>query len=358
MVLLAVYLFIALFFSFLCSVAEAVILSVTPAYVAALEKEGKPSGKLLASLKNNINDTLAAILTLNTIAHTAGAAGVGAQATEVFGSKSLTIVSIILTILILVLSEIIPKSLGAAYWKQLSGVTAQFLAVLVWPMRKLGVLKLFQKLTSGMTHGSESAGLSRSEFAAMVDISEQEGLLVEQESKILKNLFLLHEMRVKDVMTPSTVVFALSEEVKVEEFFHKYDYVQFSRIPIYEGRRDQVKGFVLRSDLLLAQARGNSENRLSNYSREIEVTLDSIPLSSVFDEMLKTRAQIMLVVDEYGSMKGVLTLEDMLETLLGLEIIDERDKNVDMQQLARDLWKKRAATMGIELKSDDESNQS
>ncbi len=347
MFLLITYVLIALIFSFLCSIAEAVILSVSSAYIAVLEKEEKPAGPLLRNLKNDINKPLAAILTLNTIAHTVGAAGAGAQSAVIFGNAYVGVASAVLTFLILVFSEIIPKTLGAHYWRALAPSTAYGLRSLIWLLYPF--VKLSEKITGRLSAEPTLNGFSRSEFVAMADISAKEGQLAQKESDILKNILLLRELNVEDAMTPRPVVFSLPEILRVEEFFHKYDHVRFSRIPIYCDDREKVTGFVLRSDMLLAQARGNTDSTLKNYSREMPVLLDSMSLSHAFDEFLKSRAHIVLIVDEYGGMEGILTLEDILETLLGLEIVDESDKTVDMQQLARSQWRKRAKKMGLKI---------
>lgn len=346
MALLITYVSIALLFSFLCSIAEAVILSVSPAHIALLEKEGKPSGKLLRSLKEDIHKPLAAILTLNTITHTMGAAGAGAQAAIVFGSASVGVTSAVLTLLILVFSEIIPKTLGAHYWRGLAPVTAYGLRGLVWVLYPF--VKVSEWLTRSITSGPTLTGFSREEFAVMAELSEKEGELAQQETVILKNLLLLRETQVRDAMTPRTVVFSLPETLRIEEFFHKYDHVRFSRIPIYAADQERVTGFVLRSDLLLAQARGNIDNPLRIYNRPMPTLLASMSLSQAFDELIRQRAHIALVVDEYGGLAGILTLEDILETLLGLEIVDEGDKTEDMQKLAQRLRDKRLKEVGVE----------
>lgn len=347
MLLLIVYILVALVFSFLCSIAEAVLLSTTSAHIALLEKEGKSSGKLLRKLKADINKPLAAILTLNTIAHTIGAAGAGAQAANVFGSAYVGIASAVLTLLILIFSEIIPKTLGASYWRQLAPSTGYVLRGLVVVFYPFVLLSEF--LTRGLTSEPKLIGFSRKEFAAMAELSVKEGQLETQESIIFKNLLRLRKTPIADAMTPRTVVFSLSEEMQVGEFFRKYNQVRFSRIPIYAENRDKVTGFVLRSDLLLAQARGNSDKQLKNYSRDLPVLLASMSLARAFEAFMCNRAHIMLVIDEYGGVKGLLTLEDLLETLLGLEIIDEGDENTDMQQLARKLWRRRAKEMGLDI---------
>jgi len=347
MFLLIIYVLIALVFSFLCSIAEAVILSVTPAYIALQEKEGKPSGSLLKKLKADINKPLAAILTLNTIAHTMGAAGAGAQAAIVFGNAYLGVISAILTFLILVFSEIIPKTLGAHYWRQLAPATAFGLRILIRVLYPFVVLA--EKLTGGMTEATTLSGFSRSEFAAMADVSAEEGVLAERESEILKNLLQLRQIQVQDVMTPRTVLFSLPETTTVGGFFQVHDQTQFSRIPIYAEDPDQVNGFVLRDDMLLAQAREELNNTLVDYRREILVLPESVSLTNAFNQVMVDKAHIALVVDEYGDLQGILTLEDILETLLGLEIVDEADKTVDMRELARKKWEERAKKIGLDV---------
>lgn len=347
MLLLITYVLVALVFSFLCSIAEAVMLSVTMPHIVLMEQKQKSSGAILRGMKTEVGRPLAAILTLNTIAHTVGAAGAGAQATVVFGDAYVGIASAVLTLLILVFSEIIPKTIGARYWRELAPITAHGLRLLIWLLYPF--VKLSELLTGSLAHGPTLNGFSRSEFAAMADLSTREGLLAQQESAILKNLLLMRVTQVRDAMTPRTVVFSLPESMRVEEFFHRYDNSPFSRIPIYREHPDQISGFVLRSDLLLAQARGNSANLLKSYTRPITPVPETLSLSLVFDRFLQLRTHIMLVIDEYGGMKGVLTLEDVLETLLGMEIVDERDKTVDMQQLARKLWQKRAKEMGLDI---------
>ena len=349
MLLLITYVLIALGFSFLCSIAEAVLLSVTDAHIALLKRQQNRTGTLFGDLKKDVNRPLAAILTLNTIAHTVGAAGAGAQAVVVFGNAYIGIASAVLTLLILVFSEIIPKTLGAHYWRQLSPVTAfvlTYLVIVLYPF-----VKLSEKLTTSLTHEPEPAGFSREEFLAVADLSYKEGRIEKQESQILSNLLLLQDTDVTIAMTPRMVIYSLSETTTVEIFFHKYEKTGFSRIPIYKDESENITGFVLRSDLLLAQARGNGANRLENYRRDIAAVHESMSLFHVFKELIRLKAQLMLVIDEYGGIEGLITLEDVLETLIGLEIVDEKDETVDMQKKARRLWKRRAEKMGIELEA-------
>lgn len=347
MILLISYVLIALGFSFLCSVAEAVLLSVNSAHIALLEKQKKHSGALLRELKDDVNKPLAAILTLNTIAHTIGAAGAGAQAAVVFGSGSVGVASAVLTLLILIFSEIIPKTLGAHYWRQLSPLTAyvlKYLIICLYPF-----VKLSEKITGSLTEVPTLSGFSREEFVAIADVSYKEGQIAQQESQILSNILRFTDTPVSSVMTPRTVIFSLPDTVTVEEFFHKYEQRPFSRILIYKDEPEKITGFVLRSDLLLAQARGNGASILSNYRRDIAATLETMSLSHVFNELLRSRTQMMLVVDEYGGVEGLIALEDVMETLIGLEIVDEKDETVDMQKEARRLWKRRAQKMGINI---------
>lgn len=347
MLLLIAYVLLALVVSFLCSIAEAVLLSVTSAHIAIIEKDGKPSGRVLRELKADINQPLAAILTLNTIAHTVGAAGAGAQAAIVFGSAYLGIVSAVLTLLILIFSEIIPKTLGAHHWRAMAPAVGVGLKALVWLLYPFVILA--EKLTGGLKEGPTLSGFSRQEFSAMAELSAEEGQLASRESEVLQNLLLLRETRVEDVMTPRTVVFSLPDTTTIGAYFEQHEEVHLSRIPIYSGEMDNVMGFVLRDDLLLAHARGHVETSLKDYQRELVSLPEMMTLSQAFNHVLRVRAHIALVVDEFGSPAGILTLEDILETLLGMEIVDEGDEAVDMRDHARRLWRKRARKMGLKL---------
>jgi len=344
MTLLVTYVLVALVFSFLCSIAEAVLLSITSPYIALLERQGNPSGRILRHLKSNINQPLTAILTLNTIAHTIGAAGAGAQVTAVFGSVYLGIASVILTLLILFLSEIIPKTLGANHWRQLAPATAHGLRLLVWLLYPF--VWVIGKMTAGLSEVPKLSGFSRQEFAAMAELSAEEGQLAERESQVLKNLMVLRETRVTEAMTPRIVVFELPQSTTVGEFCERYEDNRFSRIPIYADDPDQPDGFVLRSDILLARAHGETDRTLADFRRELPIIPDSLSLAQTFNRVMHARAHIVQIVDEYGGMEGILTLEDIIETLLGLEIVDEGDTTVNMREHARKLWRRRARRMG------------
>ena len=347
MLLLICFVFAAVVVSFICSISEAVLLSVNPVYVSLQREQGKPSSLLLHRLIADIRKPLSAILTLNTIANTVGAAGVGAQAALVFGSGYVGLASGLLTLLILICSEIIPKTLGAHYWRQLAPFVAYLLQGLVYLLYPF--VKLSEWLTRGMTDGPTLSGFSRQEFLAMADLTAQGGAIGHHESEVVKNLLALRQTPVHAVMTPRTVVFSLPETTTVEEFFHRYEQEPFSRIPVYRDEPDHVTGFVLRSDLLLAQARGNPKKTLDLYRREMPSIPDSITLARAFNSLQHERAHMVLVVDEYGDMQGILTLEDIFETLLGMEIVDESDDTVDMQALARRKWRRRAREMGLDI---------
>lgn len=354
MTLLVLYITIALLFSFLCSIAEAVLLSISTAHIALLEKEGNKAGALLNKFKSDINKPLAAILTLNTIAHTVGAVGAGAQAAIIFGNQWVGLISAVLTLAILIFSEIIPKTLGATYWRALAGVTAHGLKFLVWVLYPFVLLS--ELLTKGLSHNKELEGFSREEFAAMAELGEQEGQLEARESRMLKNMFLLNRADVTSAMTPRPVVFSLPESLTVSEYFDNHYDSRFSRIPVYNGDQEHFTGFVLKDDLLLAQARNNSGNTLLTYRRELPALSDTTSLSDAFEQVLHKRAHIMMIVDEYGGMEGIITMEDIFETLLGLEIMDESDKVADMQQHAKRMWKKRAHEMGLDIIGNDDNN--
>ena len=351
MLLLIVYVFVALGFSFLCSIAEAVILSVSSAYISVQEKEGKPSGALLRSLTENINNPLSAILTLNTIAHTMGAAGAGAQAAAVFGDAYLGVISAVLTLLILVFSEIIPKTVGATYWRALAPITAYFLKYLTIVLKPF--VKMSELLTRGFKEDSPLRGLSRSELHAMAELSGQEGQLATHEAAFLQSLLSLHELKVKDAITHRTALFSVPESMSVEAFFHKHAHIEYSRIPVYtDNDSENISGYVMRSDLLVAQARGNTDKPLQEYAKDMVTILGTMPLSGTFDHFLNKHVHMLLVVDEYGGLEGVITLEDLLERLLGVDIVDEKDTTVSMRRLAK-MMNRRRERMMIKNDPDD-----
>lgn len=344
-VLLITYLSIAIGFSFLCSIAEAVLLSITPSYLAQLRKEATKSAKQIIELKANIDRPLAAILSLNTIAHTVGAAGVGAQAASMYGDRYVGVISAVLTLLILVLSEIIPKTIGALHWRSLAGVVSVFvrwLIVLVFPL-----VWLSEILTKWLAGNKKQQLVTRGEIAAVAELGTNEGLLKKNESRILRNLLKLESITVEDVMTPASVVISLEQSKLLSQITDDIYKLPVSRIPLFDQRRDVVTGFVLRSELLTEIAAGDLTRTLESFSRKIVAVHEDDSITSVFDTLLDARAHIAIVLDRFGGFEGIVTLEDVLETLLGLEIVDEQDETVDMQSLAREQWKARLEKQGI-----------
>lgn len=342
MALLLFYVCLALGVSFLCSVMEAVLLSVSPSYIAQLEKNGSKAGTRLRLFKNDIDRPLAAILSLNTIAHTVGAAGAGAQAAFVFGEAYIGVISAVLTFLILVVSEIIPKTLGAAYWRGLAPVVVQFLRITIITM--LPLVKMAEVLTKLLTSKKEEKNIHRDEFIALSEIGEKEGIFHKYESRLLHNLFYLNDILVKDIMTPRTVILALQKDLRVEDVREKYSVINFSRLPVYGENLDDIYGFVLKTDLLREV---DTKKLLTEFVRPISVVSDMMSLHQLFEKMMEGSNHIALVVDEYGVTVGVVTMEDFIETLLGLEILDEEDRVEDLRELARKKWRERAARLEL-----------
>ena len=347
-ILLLAYVLLALVFSFLCSVAEAVLLSITPTYIAGLRDKRPRQAEMLHKLKiENVDRSLAAILTLNTIAHTVGAIGAGAKATAVFGSAWFGVFSAVMTLLILFLSEIIPKTLGAVYWRSLTSVTAYFVRTLIIILYPL--ILVSELLTRLIAHGKEVHIFSRDEFIAMADMGEQSGQIKEQESRIIQNLFHFESLTAKDIMTPRTVIVALQQDITVSDALMEHPHNVFSRLPIYDKDLDGITGFVLKDDLLLAKAKDKHDMPVKSLQREIMTVSDALPLSQLLEKLLDERQHIALVVDNYGGTRGLVSLEDVVETLLGMEIVDEMDKVADMQTLARQQWERRARGLGINI---------
>ena len=334
MTALVTYFLTALFVSFLCSLLESVLLSISIAHVSVMEKEGGTSGQLMAELKENINRPLAAILTVNTIANTIGAAGVGAQTLVIFGSEWVAVASGILTLCILIFSEIIPKTIGAIYSKSLvsfSAYSIRILMFLAWPFVILS--EAMSKLIHGGENGGESKA-SREELLAMAEISEDEGAIDEQEGDIIENLMKLDNMPVEDIMTPRSVMFALKKSDTVEKVVEEHSPIAFSRIPVYATDLDDIVGIVNRYDLVNKQAEDKFHMVISDIMKPIESVLGKVSVSDVLDLFVKRRQQMFLVKDDFGTTTGLITLEDAIETLLGVEIVDEHDNVVDMRKLA------------------------
>ncbi len=353
----------------MCSILEAVLLSITPTFINVKKKEGKPYATILENLKKDVDKPLIAILTLNTIAHTVGAILVGVQAEklpfqiDILGVNIVGIVSTIMTFLILVVSEIIPKTIGATYWKQLANFTSKSLIIMIAPLKYTGILWLLQ-LTTKVIGGKGHHGsvLSREDFSAMTEIAEKEGVFEESESKVIKNLLNFKKIQTKDIMTPRSVMKMTAEGQTIENFFNANQNLRFSRIPVYQANSDNITGQVLKDDIFKEMANGNGSKKLSDIKRAIFFTERDRSIPDLFEQLIENRNHLAIVVDEYGSVSGLVTMEDVIETLLGLEIVDESDGEDDMQELARKNWEKRAKRLGIikeERKQEEENiNQS
>lgn len=364
MILLIVYLVVAIGFSFYCSVAEATLLSISPSYIATLAKRkldgtslgrdedpslldprAVASSERLGRLKDNVDRPLAAILSLNTIAHTIGAAGVGAQAAKIWGSGAVGIASALMTLAILVLSEIIPKTIGALHWRKLAGVIATSINGLIWLLYPLvWMSELMTKMLSG---GHSVHGVTQDDFAAMADLGLKHGLLGEKQSQVIYNLMRMKEITVTDIHTPRPVLITMSQDTTVDQLVSEYDVLPVSRVPVHENDIDKITGIILRSDILRAKIRGEGKRPLSDYRREVLTVRDDMDLLTLMHTLLDGNAHLAIVVDQYGGTDGVVTLEDLVETLFGTEIVDESDTVEDLQKRARQAWQKRAQTVGL-----------
>ncbi|WP_019672611.1 CNNM domain-containing protein [Psychrobacter lutiphocae] len=342
--------------SFVCSVSEAALLTMTPSYVASISEENPKKSAMLKSVKiDNIDQSIAAILTLNTVAHTVGSIGAGAQATIVFGSQWFGVFSAVMTLIILIGSEIIPKTLGTVYWRQLSGPIAYFVKAIIFLLYPL--IWVSEKITKLLTRGKKAHTFSRNEFAALASVGEQSGQIDPLESRIIRNLLAFGAIKVEDIMTPRSVIHAFDQSITVAELLANRPKLMFSRLPIYDEDLDKVTGFVLKSDILLAKANNHMDKPLESYKREITFVFSKMKLFDLLDLMLNSRIHIAITVGEYGEVKGLVTLEDVLETLLGLEIVDEVDRVEDMQALARQMMQRRAARLGMLVEDDDTHGQ-
>lgn len=337
MTLLFVYLGIALIMSFLCSLIEAVLLSITASHVSIISSDNPKLGKDLQDYKSNIDKPLAAILTLNTFAHTIGAAGVGAQAQIIWGDEYLTIVSIVLTIVILILTEIIPKTLGANYWKQLTTFTVRVIRIMIFLLYP--IVLFLQLITKALNKNKETSVLSRADFSAMAEIGSKEGALEQDEYRIINNILRFNLMKIKVIMTPRTVVVAASKDQSIRAFYDNTDNLRFSRIPIYGSSIDDIIGYVLKDEILQEIIEGNGEKDLESIARRFIIVPESAYTATVFERLIKKKEHIALIVDEYGGTSGIVTMEDIIETLLGFEITDESDDIEDLQKWAREKWK-------------------
>lgn len=340
--LLVLYIALAIGVSFLCSIMEAVLLSVTPAYVGALNETKPSAAARLKKLKTDVDRPLAAILSLNTVAHTIGAAGAGAEAAAYFGNAYVGVFSAVLTLGILVLSEIIPKTLGAVYWRGLAPLVGRVLPWLIWAT--IPLVWLSQGITKIIARGKKEGSVSREEIAALAEIGHEEGVFDKAESRILTSLLRFNELKAKDVMTPRTVTVAFPATAPLAEVALNET---FSRTPIYGESLDDVTGYALRDEVLKAVANGQGDQPVHTLQRDVLSVPYDLPLPRVFEKLLERQEHLAVVTGEYGGTAGIVTVEDVVETLLGLEIVDEVDAEHDMQAAARRRWEERARRIGL-----------
>lgn len=337
--LLILYLSLVLIVSFICSIMESVLLSLPASYLTSQLENGSKSAELMLIQKENIDKPLSAILSLNTIAHTVGAAGVGAQATILFGDAYFGLVSAILTILILVVTEIIPKTLGANYAKELMGISASTINAMIFITYPIVLTSSF--LTKVLSRKDNEPTTSREEVSALANIGTNEGIFEDNENKIIQNLIRLKDIKVSEVMTPRVVVITANQEMTLQDFMDNKEFLHFSRIPIFKDNKDNITGYVLRSMVFEKLAEDQFDIKLKDIKRNMLTFPETVTLFEAWEEMLSKREHISLIIDEYGGMDGITTLEDIIESLLGFEIVDEKDKVDDMQKYAMNKWREK-----------------
>jgi len=332
--LLIIFFVLSVGVSFICSILESVLLSVNMSYVAVLEKEKPTVGQLLKLHKENINKSIASILILNTIANTLGAAAVGAQAAIIFGNDAVVYVSIILTFAILFLSEIIPKTIGAIYWKSLAPMAAHIIRLFIWITYPIILTTLF--VTNKISKGNEDANsLTKEELLESMLLSEDEGVIDEKESDVIENILNLDNIKVGEVLTPRSVVFALDESLSIKEIIDtKEDIFKFSRIPVYRESIEDVVGIVMTKHIF-KQALADDSVNVGSIKKDIFSINENVPVSKALDMFITKKDHMFLIKDNYDQTEGILTLEDCVETILGVEIVDESDGAVDMRELAK-----------------------
>ncbi len=356
MFLLLVFFAISIVFSFICSILEAVLLSITPSFANRQMVENPKLGQQIENYKKDIDKPLSAILTLNTIAHTVGAIMVGSQATAVFGSTKInlpfdislsweTVIAVFMTLAILFLSEIIPKTWGANYWKRLTPITIRALKVIIFLLYPLVLVSQF--ITKFLKSKDVHSVFSREDYVAMTDLGGKSGALAQDEKVIISNLLNLEKLKITDIMTPRSVIHAVKESMTLQEYYESKNGSPFSRIPIFSEKLDQLTGFVLKEEILKGIIDGKGNEKLSTLSRKIAIVNHTKSIKEFFEFMNAENHHMAIVADEFGSIDGLVSLEDALETLLGYEIIDESDDVADLQAYARQKWNDRAKRIGL-----------
>lgn len=338
MTLLIIYLVVAIGVSFVCSILEAVLLSITPSYVETVARETPRRGKVVVDIKSRLDQSISGILILNTFAHTMGAAGVGAQATKIFGVKWEALIAVLLTLAILYFSEIIPKTIGATFWRQLAipaSHTIFWLIRIVYPLIWVSTLitKLFKK--------KNSDEITKEEIMALASLGHKMGSLVSQENEYLANVLQLREIKTDQILTPRSVIHSLSHDLTVSQALEYEKTQQFTRIPVYEENADNIIGMVTNRELMMEDRAGKSDMEISHFVKPINRVSENLPVHQLLDLFIRKREHLFLVDDEYGQVSGIVSLEDAIETMLGREIVDETDTIVDMQKFAKGKYRER-----------------
>ena len=338
MTLLIIYLLLTMGISFLCSLLESVLMSTPISYLNMKEDEGDKHAALMMKFKQDTDRPLSAILSLNTIANTLGAAAVGHQATTLSGDYWFGLISALMTLLILVFSEIVPKTIGTTHWKSLLWLSS-VMNVLVYMLYP--IVWIIEKLHDTISDEDPDLGISREEVSAMANMGEEEGVLDNSENKVIQNIIKLDDVKAYDIMTPRIVAAIAPENMTLRQFYKQEELSHNSRIPVYADSPEYITGYILRYDALENLAEDKFDLRLKSIKRKIAAFHEETSVSDIWESLLKTKDQIALIIDDYGCFQGIITLEDIMETILGMENIDENDTITDMQQYAKERWLKR-----------------
>ena len=339
MLTITVSIFLILIISFLCSLCEAVLLTINPGFIAVETEGAHKSGKVLKSVTDNMHRSISAILTLNTISHTLGSAWIAYQVQKEFGESLLTVFSLFLTFMILIFSEILPKTIGRNNPKALAHFSAyavQVMVILLYP-----IVKLSDFISQALSSSSEEPDVTRDEMIKSAEIGVEEGTLKTKESDIIKNLMMLDKIFISDIMTPRSVITALDGDMTVNEVSKKYRPIRFSRIPVYEDSLDNIIGLTHRYKILEALSQDLHHKKIKDIIAPISYLSERMSVSQALDFFVKAKDHLALVTDDYGVVTGLVTLEDTVETLLGVEIVDEFDNIEDMRKYALDQWQQR-----------------
>ena len=335
--LIYIIMLVSIALSALCSVLEATLLSTPLSYITGLEEQGVKGAERLKRLKQNSDRPISAILCLNTIANTVGASIVGSLVYEVYGDAIVGVFSTIFTLMILIFSEIIPKTIGTSYWRSLALPASSIINAMIFIAFPL--VWTLEHLTRLISARSNQVSVSREDISAMVSVATEEEVIEKDEKKMIQNLLKLDELTAHEIMTPSAVVEMAECGMSIREFYDSD--LSHSRIPVYDEENDEyVIGYVLRQEILEKMAEDKFSTKLIDITRPIMSFTEETSVSDIWEKMLEKKEHISVILDEYGSLRGIVTLEDVIETMLGHEIVDEKDEVVDMQEYAKEQWKK------------------